>query len=132
MSVLSPSSTRDVLLELMARRILLLDGAMGTMVFAHKPTEADYRGERFKNRYPCCLSLYFQIKNPRLSPRALSPRQIICDDPLRIGYTQSPPAATRRWLFRLYAPASKLARFQTKKPRRLSLAGLCDPVRIET
>ena len=49
MSALTRSGTRDALLELMAQRILLLDGAMGTMVFAHKPTEADYRGERFKN-----------------------------------------------------------------------------------
>ncbi len=49
MPVHTQTNTRDVLLELMAQRILLLDGAMGTMVFAHKPTEADYRGERFKN-----------------------------------------------------------------------------------
>src|SRR5437868_2225278 len=49
MSVLTQSSMRDALLELMSQRILLLDGAMGTMIFAHKPTETDYRGERFKN-----------------------------------------------------------------------------------
>ena len=30
-----------------ARRILILDGAMGTMVQRHKLTEADFRGERF-------------------------------------------------------------------------------------
>jgi 5-methyltetrahydrofolate--homocysteine methyltransferase len=30
-------------------RILILDGAMGTMIQAHKFTEADYRGERFKD-----------------------------------------------------------------------------------
>ena len=29
-------------------RILVLDGAMGTMIQRHKLTEADYRGERFK------------------------------------------------------------------------------------
>ena len=28
-------------------RILVLDGAMGTMIQRHKLTEADYRGERF-------------------------------------------------------------------------------------
>ena len=33
--------------ELLARRILILDGAMGTMVQQHKLTEADYRGKRF-------------------------------------------------------------------------------------
>ncbi|MDD3517263.1 MAG: methionine synthase [Chromatiales bacterium] len=31
----------------MARRILILDGAMGTMIQRHRLTEADYRGERF-------------------------------------------------------------------------------------
>ncbi len=30
-------------------RILIIDGAMGTMIQRHKLAEADYRGERFKN-----------------------------------------------------------------------------------
>src|SRR6266508_1363867 len=30
-------------------RILILDGAMGTMIQRHKLTEADFRGERFKD-----------------------------------------------------------------------------------
>src|SRR2546421_6478446 len=51
MSALTQASTRDALMELMAQRILLLDGAMGTMVFAHHPQETDYRGERFKNHH---------------------------------------------------------------------------------
>ncbi|HEX6643037.1 MAG TPA: homocysteine S-methyltransferase family protein, partial [Gemmatimonadales bacterium] len=33
---------------LLARRILVLDGAMGTMIQAHRLTEADFRGERFR------------------------------------------------------------------------------------
>ncbi len=33
----------------LGERILILDGAMGTMVQRHKLTEADYRGERFAN-----------------------------------------------------------------------------------
>ena len=33
--------------DLLQQRILILDGAMGTMVQRHKLTEADYRGERF-------------------------------------------------------------------------------------
>lgn len=38
------------LLEKAAReRILIIDGAMGTMIQKHKPTEETYRGERFKN-----------------------------------------------------------------------------------
>ena len=32
---------------LLAKRILVLDGAMGTMIQRHKLTEADFRGERF-------------------------------------------------------------------------------------
>ncbi|MFZ3017007.1 MAG: methionine synthase [Gallionella sp.] len=35
--------------KLLAQRILILDGAMGTMVQRYKLTEADYRGERFKD-----------------------------------------------------------------------------------
>jgi 5-methyltetrahydrofolate--homocysteine methyltransferase len=31
----------------LARRILVMDGAMGTMIQRHRPTEEDYRGERF-------------------------------------------------------------------------------------
>ncbi|OYW31411.1 MAG: methionine synthase, partial [Methyloversatilis sp. 12-65-5] len=37
----------DLLKSLMTRRILILDGAMGTMVQRHKLVEDDYRGERF-------------------------------------------------------------------------------------
>ena len=35
--------------ELLARRILILDGAMGTMIQRFKLSEAQYRGERFKD-----------------------------------------------------------------------------------
>ena len=31
------------------KRILVIDGAMGTMIQKHKPTEATFRGERFRN-----------------------------------------------------------------------------------
>ncbi len=34
---------------LFAQRIVLLDGAMGTMIQQHPLTEADFRGERFKS-----------------------------------------------------------------------------------
>ncbi len=37
--------------ELLKKRILVLDGAMGTMIQRYQLTEADYRGERFKE-YP--------------------------------------------------------------------------------
>ncbi|MBY0496385.1 MAG: methionine synthase [Cyanobacteria bacterium] len=42
-------NTLDTLKKLLAERILVLDGAMGTMVQRHKLTEADFRGERFTN-----------------------------------------------------------------------------------
>ena len=35
--------------EALANRILVIDGAMGTMIQRHKLEEADYRGERFKD-----------------------------------------------------------------------------------
>lgn len=35
--------------ECLKERILIIDGAMGTMIQRHKLTEADYRGERFKD-----------------------------------------------------------------------------------
>jgi 5-methyltetrahydrofolate--homocysteine methyltransferase len=37
----------EQLTTLMSQRILILDGAMGTMIQRHKLEEADYRGERF-------------------------------------------------------------------------------------
>jgi 5-methyltetrahydrofolate--homocysteine methyltransferase len=37
----------DLLPSLLAQRILILDGAMGTMIQSYKLSEADYRGERF-------------------------------------------------------------------------------------
>ncbi|HRY15107.1 MAG TPA: homocysteine S-methyltransferase family protein, partial [Candidatus Competibacteraceae bacterium] len=37
------------LTDLLARRILILDGAMGTMIQSYRLREADYRGERFRN-----------------------------------------------------------------------------------
>ena len=43
----------DRLYKALSERILVLDGAMGTMLQRYKFTEEDYRGERFKNwEYP--------------------------------------------------------------------------------
>src|SRR3954471_8222817 len=39
----------DTLRALLARRVLILDGAMGTMIQRYQLTEADWRGERFKD-----------------------------------------------------------------------------------
>ncbi|HEV3416503.1 MAG TPA: methionine synthase [Pirellulales bacterium] len=49
MSILQPPAIRDVLDRLLAERILVLDGAMGTMVHALKFDERDFRGEQFAN-----------------------------------------------------------------------------------
>ena len=38
----------ELLKKSLAERILILDGAMGTMIQKYKLTEADFRGERFK------------------------------------------------------------------------------------
>ncbi len=41
--------SRELLLNALQDRILILDGAMGTMIQGHKLTEAGFRGERFLN-----------------------------------------------------------------------------------
>lgn len=41
--------TKPDVKDLLKNRVLVLDGAMGTMIQRFKLTEADYRGERFKN-----------------------------------------------------------------------------------
>ena len=47
MSVASAPSTRQLLERLLSQRILVIDGAMGTMVHALKFGEADFRGSQF-------------------------------------------------------------------------------------
>ena len=49
MAVIAQAQTRQLLEKLLSERILVLDGAMGTMVHALKFSEADYRGERFQD-----------------------------------------------------------------------------------
>ena len=43
------SAVQTTLEEILARRIMLLDGAMGTMIQARSLGEADFRGERFRD-----------------------------------------------------------------------------------
>ena len=43
------SKQYDILKDLLEKRILILDGAMGTMIQKYKLTEAQYRGNRFKD-----------------------------------------------------------------------------------
>jgi len=49
MTQLSISATEQWLRDALSKRILILDGAMGTMIQQYKLTEADYRGARFKD-----------------------------------------------------------------------------------
>src|SRR5436189_4215043 len=42
-------STRAALEELLAQRILILDGSMGALIYSRQPTEEDYRGRRFRH-----------------------------------------------------------------------------------
>ena len=48
------SDVREVLTEELEKRILILDGAMGTMIQRRKLEEGDFRGDRFQN-HPCDL-----------------------------------------------------------------------------
>ena len=48
------SIERPPIESIMAERIVVLEGAMGTMIQAEKLTEQDYRGERFAE-HPCDL-----------------------------------------------------------------------------
>ncbi len=45
----SRTSTRELLDDLLARRILLLDGSMGALIYSRDPREEDYRGRRFRD-----------------------------------------------------------------------------------
>lgn len=45
----SQNNKHEQLSTALKQRILILDGAMGTMIQAHKLEEQDYRGERFKD-----------------------------------------------------------------------------------
>jgi 5-methyltetrahydrofolate--homocysteine methyltransferase len=47
-SLVRPDATAE-LTELLRRRILVIDGAMGTMIQRFSPGEAEYRGERFRD-----------------------------------------------------------------------------------
>jgi len=42
-------STKDILTDILKKRILVLDGAMGTMIQRHKLEEKDFRGEILKD-----------------------------------------------------------------------------------
>ena len=43
----APGPVREALDRILGRRVMVLDGAMGTMIQRHRLEEADYRGDRF-------------------------------------------------------------------------------------
>jgi 5-methyltetrahydrofolate--homocysteine methyltransferase len=43
------NDSRKFIEKALRERILIIDGAMGTMIQRHKLEEKDYRGERFKD-----------------------------------------------------------------------------------
>ena len=51
MSLATQVNVRQQLEELLAQRILILDGAMGTMIFSLGIDEVTMRGERFANHH---------------------------------------------------------------------------------
>ncbi|MCK5741590.1 MAG: homocysteine S-methyltransferase family protein, partial [Chlorobi bacterium] len=44
----------DIIKKILSERILVTDGATGTMIQGYKLTESDFRGKRFKD-HPCDL-----------------------------------------------------------------------------
>ena len=61
------SATETILRDLLARRILILDGAMGTMIQQYKLTEEDYRGPRFADFQGPGRELFVKGNNELLS-----------------------------------------------------------------
>ena len=49
MLILAQATTREMLEEILAERIMVLDGAMGTMIQTYNLEEEDYRGDQFAN-----------------------------------------------------------------------------------
>src|SRR5580704_12613553 len=47
--ITSSQEGRELIEKALKERILIIDGAMGTMIQRHKLEEKDYRGERFKD-----------------------------------------------------------------------------------
>src|SRR6478609_3795615 len=60
MAVLQQPRTKELITQLLGERILVLDGAMGTMVHSLKLSEADFRGQMFA-RHPQDLKNFIDI-----------------------------------------------------------------------
>jgi 5-methyltetrahydrofolate--homocysteine methyltransferase len=70
------SATEAQLRDLLSQRILILDGAMGTMIQQYKLSEEEYRGERFKDFSAPGKELFLKNHNEQL---ALTRPQVISE-----------------------------------------------------
>jgi 5-methyltetrahydrofolate--homocysteine methyltransferase len=61
------TSTETLLRDLLSQRILILDGAMGTMIQRYKLTEEDYRGKRFADFQIAGKELFLKGNNELLT-----------------------------------------------------------------
>jgi 5-methyltetrahydrofolate--homocysteine methyltransferase len=61
------SATEALLRDLLSTRILILDGAMGTMIQQYKLSEADYRGTRFADFAPPGKEVFLKGNNELLT-----------------------------------------------------------------
>ncbi len=62
MATASSTTTRDILDEILAERIMVLDGSMGALIYSKSPDEAAYRGTRFAN-HPSDLKNCAEVLN---------------------------------------------------------------------
>jgi 5-methyltetrahydrofolate--homocysteine methyltransferase len=66
-STFNAADTESLLRNLLARRILVLDGAMGTMIQQYHLTELDYRGTRFADFAPPGKEVFLKGNNELLT-----------------------------------------------------------------
>lgn len=69
MSIETRTTGKITINKLLQERILVLDGAMGTMLQRYKFTEEDFRGERFKD-------FHHPLKGNKICSHSLSPKQL--------------------------------------------------------
>ena len=86
----------EALQRLLRERILVIDGAMGTMIQQHELDEADYRGERFAEGFDQPARPRRPCPRRRLRLRARPARQQRPADPDPAG--DHPATSTREYL----------------------------------
>ena len=121
---------KNSITDLVKNRILILDGAMGTMIQRYKLTEADYRGEQFKdhpvnlrgNNDILCLTqphIIGEIHRAYLDAGA----DIIETDTFNGTATSQSDYQTEAWIYDINRAAAEIARaaadeYTTKTPHK--------------